>query len=268
MKQLLLLISFGLFTSIAFGAINFTYVGDTADYTKPTADFVGLSDVVQLDITGDGTGYSIQSSAESTQFNWPIRAKISTLSNGAFESWNYLDDNGYLLQFNFGVNISYNGAFAGSSPGSGDIVGDGLTTGFSANTSYYIPIVLKDGNDEYFGWIKIKTLDNDYAVVVESYAWNDQANGAIFAGQGEQSSSVIETESIENTVLIENPFEQVLSIHNSGDQAVSMKIYDAFGKLVKQSILASGNNKIEVNLPVGVYFAVIENRYTIRLLKK
>jgi len=240
---------------IASSAIQYTYVNDTVDYTKTGADTQGSADFYTVDPLNDGGFYRFFSSpAVGTPYNWPERITFET-ANSTFATPNiYYDINDFCLLFNQGENISTASAIYGSSPSNTPIRETGSITAFNLNTTYFLPMFLTNGSNNYVGWIKIRVLDNEYSIVVESFAYNDLAGGSIFAGEGEPLL-INELNHLEYISLLENPITDKIKILNESDNPIAAVIYSTDGELIIRIELAVGVNVVSFEeQSFGVYF--------------
>ena len=254
----------------AFSAVQYTYVNDTVDFTRPGADVPNDGDFYIVDPLNDGGFYRFYSTtAQGFPYNWPERITFET-ANTTFATPNiYYDASNNPLVFNQNDPINTSSAAFGGSPSSISIRETGSTTIFSLNTTYYLPMFLTSGTGDYVGWIKIRVLNNESSIVVESYAFNDTPNGTIYAGEG-TPLSLNELTSKSSISVVENPFSEELKIVNSSIEDVTIELYSVNGELMKYLTVKKGTTKVSLTeLNSGVYLLKdILKGEVIRIVKK
>lgn len=167
-----------------------TYIiNDTVDFSTTADTYEWSVKLGREEINPtQGSYYSFKSSdtlSPSGIFGAENEKIIFSASNDA---WLYIEhnliDNTYELQsrkFNIGDVVDSNGD--GSSIPNGNtyasILEKNKFTTFEMNSTQYLGLKFKENNSYYYGWVKIKTLNNKYSVVIESYTVSTEADKAV-----------------------------------------------------------------------------------------
>lgn len=131
----------------------------------------------------------------------------------------------------------------------------------------YVGLKFKNGNNSYYGWLKIKVVNTnatDPVFTVYGYAYQSSPNTAIAAGDM-GTSSINEVVNNNDLKIYPNPTTDYLMI-TGVENANEISISNVLGEKVMN--ISLNTNKIDIsNLDKGVYFVRVKTNDNIKTQK-
>ena len=167
-------------------------VNDTVDFSTTGTSYDWS---VRLTRTGIDTtqnnisDYYVFNSLDSSSGFFSNNRKIELSAvYGAFLHTSYTNSNTQLLQvaqYNIGDEINGNGDGGSIDNGSASarILEDSIASSFQQNSIQYAGLNFVEGNQHYFGWVKFKTLNNNYSCIVLSYSVANDPNTPVIISE-------------------------------------------------------------------------------------
>jgi len=166
-------------------------VNDTIDFSTTGNDYEWSTRLTRTGIDTSTTtptySYFAFSSIDSNTigfFTVPNRKIEFAAGYGAFLISEYTNGNTQLAQARkYSVNdvIDGSGNSFGTPNGiaSNRILEDNVQSSFTQNATQYLGLHFNDNNQNYYGWVKIKTLNNNYSCVIVSYNVAQEPNQSV-----------------------------------------------------------------------------------------
>lgn len=165
-----------------------TYIiNDTIDFSTTGNTYEWSENLGYQGITNDQTlsRFSFKSSDSIGVFGSQNRMLEFNASNNA---WLYtelftsdgVNYNNQVKKYEVGDTVDENGD--GSSSGSlvsSIILEETVNTSFSLNSTHYLGLKFVENSSNYYGWVKIKTLNNNYSCIIDSYSVSTEANTSV-----------------------------------------------------------------------------------------
>ncbi len=170
---------------------NTFIVGDTIDFSTTGNDYEWSSKLTRTGVdtsmtTPTSSYYSFKSLDSNTIgfFTEPNRKIEFAAGYGAFLLSEYTNGNTQFVQARkYNVNDIIDGSGNGFSTPNGvasnRILEDNVQSSFTQNAIQYLGLSFYDNNQNYYGWVKIKTLNNNYSCVIVSYDVAQNPNQAV-----------------------------------------------------------------------------------------
>lgn len=95
--------------------------------------------------------------------------------------------------------------------------------------------------DYFYGWMRISVNDEANQLTIHDYAYEDEANKAIFTGS---TASAIINNPLTNTEIFTAGQDLIVNLPNGISTAVDLELFDLEGKLVLQISQISGSTKV------------------------
>jgi Secretion system C-terminal sorting domain len=109
--------------------------------------------------------------------------------------------------------------------------------------------------DHYYGWMRISVNEDATLITVHDYAYEDEANKAIFTGQ--TATDIIENP-LADTKIFSNGANVYVQLPTEQSHNADIAIFDLSGKQVKAMGQAAGNISLDCSeLPNGNYLVYV-----------
>lgn len=115
----------------------------------------------------------------------------------------------------------------------------------------YLGVKLKVDKQIYYGWVRLSITD-DGNILLKDYAVNMNAGASIDAGQTE-SPVMLQTLTENSVSAFAYSHTLYVQIHSSVTAPVTASVLDMNGKVVYDNFIHTGNTKIELHHPPGIY---------------
>jgi hypothetical protein len=125
---------------------------------------------------------------------------------------------------------------------------------FPEKEDHYLGIRFKDTEDNmHYGWIRCTVQDTGRTLIIKDYAYEQQPDHPIFAGdtvsyvpvQEHENSATISVYSFENKVIINTS-------ENVGNEML-ISVFDSTGKKIRKVKSNQQHTEITLNVPQGIY---------------
>ncbi len=105
----------------------------------------------------------------------------------------------------------------------------------------YLALKLNVGSNTYYGWARLDISASSTSFTIKDYAYQSKPNACIIAGQN--ISGINKHADLNSFSIFPNPFSTSTTIHKIGHlKSVSLTIYNAYGKTVKELKNITGQN--------------------------
>lgn len=119
----------------------------------------------------------------------------------------------------------------------------------------YMGFRINVDKDRYYGWMRISVADNAGSITIHDYAYENEANKAIFTGQ---TATDVVNNPLADATIYSNAANVYVTIPQSVKGNADITIFDLAGKKVKAQQATSGNFTMDCNdLPSGNYLVYI-----------
>lgn len=147
------------------------------------------------------------------------------------------------------------------------LIGDDADPNFQDLGDRYVGVRFDLNGNTHYGWVLV-SFDSNRTLTIKEYAYEDQPNTPINAGQTSSGStaSIVE-ESVEKMPFYPNPVNDFLTIENSSSWS-AVQLYNLNGKLVLNSVLAPGQKEIDLSeYQPGNYVLVLSSKDQSKLVR-
>ncbi len=128
----------------------------------------------------------------------------------------------------------------------------------SETVDRYLGIKFNIGEDVHYGWIRCDVLDEGRTLVIKDYAYEDEPNNPIVAGD---TTHYVSINSLLNTMdATVYSFGKDIYVLTETFQNTELMIYDISGKQIIRNIMQNKNESISMlNYPSGIYLVTLLN---------